>query len=232
MDGPLLGALFALSLIPPLLFALWLRAREHHDREPVRSVVGAFVWGGTIGVAVAIFLHLIFAFGYGASGDPLRVNDAFLAAVVIAPFAEELAKGLGLRPVRRQMTELEDGIIYGAALGLGFAATENLVYGIAGLLDGGFGVAFGTVVMRTFSSMLLHAAASGIVGYGFSRVLVGRAKGATLVGSYFLAVALHASYNFLVGMGVLLGLAGAIVMVAVVMGVLRRRIETLDQPNW
>lgn len=232
MDGALLAGLIALSLIPPLLFALWLRAREQVDREPLGAVTGAFVWGGTLGVAVAIVMHVVFQFGYDVSGGPLQVSDAFLAAVIIAPIVEEFAKALGLRPARRHMSELEDGIIYGAALGLGFAATENMVYGVAGLLDGGFGIAFGTVIMRTFSSMLLHAAASGIVGYGFSRVHVGQRGGALLVGSYLTAVLLHAAYNFLVGLQAALGLVAAIVLVAIVISVLRRRIESLDAGTW
>ncbi len=228
MDGALLTALVSLSLIPPLLYALYLRSRESHDREPLRAVLGAFVYGGTIGVAVAIVLHLLFAFGYQQTGGPLDLTSGPIAAVVIAPIVEELAKALGLGGARRHMRELEDGIIYGAALGLGFAATENLVYGVAGLLEGGFGVAIGTVVLRTFSSMLLHAGASGLLGFGYGRMVVQGGVVWTLIPFYLAAVGLHALYNFLVGQEALLGLAVAIFMVAIVMSVLRRRIEALD----
>lgn len=228
MSEALFAVLLALSLIPPLLYALYLRSREQHDREPVKAVLGAFLWGGTIGVAVALLLHILFEFGYHQAGGPLSIPDAVLAAVVAAPIVEEIAKALGLRGARRHISELEDGIIYGTALGLGFAASENLVYGIAGLLEGGFSVAISTVVVRTFSSMLLHAAATGLLGFGYSRMVLSGGVVWSLLPFYIAAVGLHALYNFLVGTEALLGLALGIVMVAVVMGMLRRRIEALD----
>ena len=52
-----------------------------------------------------------------------------LLSVIIAPIIEELSKALGLRLIKNQIFELEDGLIYGAVAGFGFAATENLIYG-------------------------------------------------------------------------------------------------------
>ena len=228
VDGTLLTLLVLLSLVPPFLFALYVRSRERHDREPLRAVVGAFLWGSSIGVIVAVVLHEVFAFGYAASGSGLAVSPDFVAAVIAAPIVEELAKGFGLRGPRRHIWELEDGIVYGAAIGLGFAATENLVYGMVALFDGGFGLAFGTVAIRVFSAMLLHAAASAMVGFGYGRMMLGVGSFGQLLGFYLLAVALHAAYNFLVGAGVAYGLVMAIVLVAVVMGAMRRTIEKLD----
>lgn len=227
-DGLLFAGLVALSLIPPMLYLLWLRSRERFDREPVGSVVGAFVYGGTIGVAIAVLLHILFDFGYQQSGGPFPLEDAFVAAVVIAPLVEEFAKALGLGRFRRRILELEDGIIYGAGLGLGFAATENLVYGVTALLDSGFGDAIVTVVVRVFSSMLLHSGASALLGFGYA-VAVLRGRGMwSLLPYYLVAVFLHAVYNFLVSTQQLIGLVAAVIMVSFVATTLRRRIEHLD----
>ena len=55
-----------------------------------------------------------------------------VGAVIIAPFVEEFLKALGMMRagVKEEVDEVEDGLVYGAACGLGFAATENLMYGL------------------------------------------------------------------------------------------------------
>ena len=230
-EGLAFAGLVALALIPPLLYLLWLRSRERYDREPVGPVLGAFVYGGSVGVGVAVLLHILFDFGYRQSGGPFPLEDAFVAAVVIAPVVEEFAKALGLGRFRRRIQELEDGIIYGAGLGLGFAATENLVYGVTALLDGGFGDAIVTILVRVVSSMLLHSGASALLGFGYG-VAVLRGRGLwSLLPYYVVAVLLHAVYNYLVSTRQLIGLAVAVIMVAYVATTLRRRIERLDEES-
>lgn len=218
-----------LSLLPPLLYALWLRAKEQVDREPMRTVLGAFVYGGTVGVAVAILLHEVFNVGFVQPGR-LGIDAALLTVVVGAPIVEELSKGLGLGFVRPHVREYEDGLIYGAAIGLGFAATENLLYGITALTENGAAFALWTIVLRIFSSMLLHLAASALVGFGYSRALVGGHSVVLVLPYYLLAVVLHAAYNFLVTLDDvgLLALGAALFMVVTVVAMLQRRIETLD----
>jgi len=135
---------------------------------------------------------------------------------------------MGLTGARKHIRELEDGIVYGTGVGLGFAATENLVYGVTAMLEGGFGIAFATVTVRIFSSMLLHASASGLLGFGYGRVVLGGGVGWQLVPYYLTAVVLHALFNLLVSTEMLLGLLAAIIMVATVIGSLQRRIRQLD----
>lgn len=230
-DGLVFAGLVALALIPPMLYLLWLRSRERFDREPVGPVLGAFVYGGSVGVGVAVLLHLLFDFGYQQTGGPFPLEREFAAAIVIAPLVEEFAKALGLGRFRHRMLELEDGIIYGAGLGLGFAATENLVYGVTALLDGGFGDAIVTIVVRVFSSMLLHSGASALLGFGYGLAVL-RGRGLwSLVPYYLVAVLLHSVYNFLVSTRQLIGLAVAVIMVAYVATTLRRRIERLDEES-
>lgn len=218
-----------LSLLPPLLYAFWLRAKEQVDREPMRTVLGAFVYGGTVGVAIAILLHEVLNFGFAQPGS-LGVDEAFLSIVIVAPIVEELSKGFGLGFVRPHVREYEDGLIYGAAIGLGFAATENLLYGISALNENGAEFALWTIVLRIFSSMLLHLAASALVGFGYSRALVGGHPMALVLPYYLLAVVLHAAYNFLVTLDDvgLVALGTALFMVVSVVALLHRRIETLD----
>jgi protease PrsW len=223
VDYATLGILLGLSFLPPIVFALWVRNRERHQREPLGAILGTFVYGGTLGILLALALSLLLDIGFGAAAP------ALVSLVIIAPFAEELAKGMGLGFVRRNVLELEDGIIYGACIGLGFGATENLLYGLTEYAEDGLGDAVVTISLRVLSSVLLHAGSAALLGYGYGLARLRNAGLGSLLPFYLLAVAQHALYNFLVSQQFLLGFAAAVVMVVVVTTLLARRIKFLDR---
>ncbi len=220
--------LVALSLLPPLVFLFWWRARERHEREPVKALLRVFAYGGTIGVVVAVILHIVLEIGYASFSGNEVLGASLLSAVVIAPVVEELSKGLGLPGIKRELNELEDGIVYGAALGLGFAATENFVYGYSALLDAGLEDAIVTIVLRVFSAMLLHAAASALIGFGYGLIVLRNGALPQLLPFYLIAVLLHGVYNFLVGTAIWAGFVIALILVYVVISQLAKRIRELD----
>lgn len=228
MDGTALGILLALAFLPPLVFALWVRNHEKTGREPLRAVLGMFAYGGSLGVIIA--LALILAFDYSIGVEPGGLT--LLSLVVIAPLLEELSKGLGFGLLRRRIGEVEDGLVYGAAIGLGFAATENLLYGLEALQDSGFESAATTIGFRVVSSALLHAGSTALLGYGYALMRL-RGRGLVfLLPYYLLAVLQHSLYNFLVGGQLLWSFVAAVAMVLVVTGLLRRQIRRLDaQPR-
>lgn len=226
-DATVLALLGAISFLPPLAFMVLVRNRERHGREPFGPLVGIFVYGATMGVTGAIILGLFLDAWVGGA--------LFLTAVVAAPLIEEFTKGLGLGLVRRHVDELEDGLVYGAAVGVGFAATETFLYGITQLVSDGAQAAFATVLLRMVSSMLLHASSSALVGFGYSAMRLRAGAWPQLVPYYLLAVLLHASYNALVLatplFGALtdwLGIGLAIGLVATVVTVLVGRVRRLD----
>lgn len=223
MDQATLGTILALSFLPPLAFVVWVRNHERHQREPLGAVLGLFAYGGTVGVVIALALTLLFDAGFGASSG---LN--LLSLVVIAPLVEELSKGLGLGLASRRIREVEDGIVYGAAIGLGFGATENLLYGLKALQDTNLEAAAVTIGLRVFSSVLLHAGSCALLGYGYSRMRLSGSPLVVLLPFYLLAVGMHALYNFLVGPQYALGFGAAVLMVLVVTGMLRRQIRRLD----
>ena len=215
------GILAAISFLPPLAFLVWARNHERHGREPIPAVLGIFAHGATLGIAVAIALGLWLDLS-------LTGGSVVIAAVVIAPLVEELAKALGLGFVRRHVDELEDGLVYGVAVGLGFAATETFLYGILELTDDSVASALAVVVTRNFSSMLLHAGSSALLGFGYAAMRLRGGSLAGLVPYYLLAAALHALYNLLVLSDNWLGFVAAVVMVFTVITVLLRRVKQLD----
>ncbi len=223
-----LAWLVLLSLVPPLLFLVRLRNSERIGREPWNGVLRSFGFGATGGVALALLFSVVFDVGLATYGVPITMASTFVAVLFVAPLAEEAAKALGLPARRALIREPEDGIIYGAALGLGFAATENLVYGVDAWLHGGNELAFMTVTVRTLSAMLVHAGASAIVGFGYGMAVLRGQVGLVVIPHYFVAAALHSGYNFIASRTDFLGLAAAITVGLLVAGELRRRIQALD----
>lgn len=225
--------LYAIALVlgtflGPGLFAVWVRRQERFEREPWSSVGLAFAWGATGAVLLTLLVSGVLA--VGDSLQPIGVSSALVSAVVVAPLVEEAAKGLGLRWVPDPWAEVEDGLVYGAAAGLGFSATENVVYGVSAFLDGGLQPLVVTIAVRTVTSSLLHAAASGLVGYAIWRMRAREGSALGLAVFYLGAVAFHAAFNVLAA-GRLWStfLAGAFVALAGFSWV-RRRVRELDQP--
>jgi RsiW-degrading membrane proteinase PrsW (M82 family) len=159
--------------------------------------------------------------------------------VVIAPFAEELTKSIGVLRNRRFISELEDGIVFGAAAGLGFAATENLLYESSAYFSGGAQAFIATAVIRSLSSALLHAGSSSVVGLGIARSV--RQKKSWL--PYYLAgVLMHGVFNLAASFGslsesrlgpsaYLIGLAAAFAIAVVGISMVRAKIRDLDDTH-
>jgi len=225
--------LFLSAFIPPVIYAVWIRNTEKYEREPWHAIFLAFLWGATIAVVMSLILEIIFDVSLYMSIGDYNIT-AFLMVVIVAPVVEEFSKplALGLKKVRREINELEDGMIYGAAAGLGFSATENLFYE-AGFLSEGLLLFLIFVAIRTIGGCLLHASATALTGYGYGRKIMGGKEGYFL--HYFaLAIAVHAFYNFLAS----LELAGGVVSIVLALSFavlciryIRKRIRKMDEES-
>jgi RsiW-degrading membrane proteinase PrsW (M82 family) len=226
------GLLIFLSFLPPLLYTIWIRNRERYNREQWKPIFLCFLWGATIAIVAAFILEVIFELPFTYSLSDTEMTP-FLAAVVIAPVIEEFTKPLALRlkSVRYNLDELEDGLIYGAVAGLGFSATENLMYGYSSLSEGI--VAFLVLMaIRSFGGCLLHASATALTGYGYGKTVMKHSSLLGVLPYFILAIFLHGSYNFLVSyelVGVTSGLFIAFLFVIIAITVIRKRIRTLDE---
>ena len=225
-----LAFLAALAFLPAIFVLAAVRRDERRRREPMTALLRAFIFGGSSGVILALFFTWLFQLGNPLRELDLPIGAAFFAIVIIAPLAEELAKGLGLGLTRRRIIDVEDGIIYGVALGLGFGATENFVYGIDALFnsDGGLPLATATLLIRAASSMMLHACATGLLGFGYAMMIHRDGVVIELLPYYLLAVVLHSAYNYLVFVHTVVGLFVAMFLVLTIFTVLRKRIRQLN----
>ena len=200
--------LLIFAFLPPIIFLIWVRNTERFGREPWFAVIKVFVWGAVFAVIIAVILSLALTWLYNKFApayDVLGTQQDFgslLAVLVVAPFVEEAAKALGIYTTAYNINEPEDGIVYGAASGLGFSATENLFYGLAALVTLGPAASITQIVVRSISSTLLHASATATTGMGVGKSLVSGGK-IRVAPYYLIAVAMHASYNFFASFGTL-----------------------------
>ncbi|MBP1661929.1 MAG: hypothetical protein H6P94_178 [Thermoplasmatales archaeon] len=228
------GLLVFLSFLPPLIYTIWIRNTERCHRQQWISIFVCFLWGATIAVLAALILEIILQIPLESSYSLAEITP-FLAVVVIAPIVEEFTKPLALRlrTVRSQLSELEDGLIYGAVAGLGFSATENLLYGFS-FLEEGFVVFLMLMAMRSVGGCLLHASATALTGYGFGKTVMKRSSFLGVLPYFLLAIFLHGFYNFLVSyemFGLLSGLILAFLFVLLAITIIRKKIRTLDSQN-
>jgi protease PrsW len=192
--------LVAACAIAPALLLLWLVIAGDSRPEPPR-VVWTCVALGAVSVlpvaAVELWLmhHLTFSI------DPLL--SAGQNALWIAAVPEEIVKvgiiaAVALRS--REFDEPMDGVVYGTAVGLGFAAVENFLYvmGNAHLL-----VVAG---MRGIMSVPFHGAVGAIAGAYIAGARFGGALGVhkhggwwrtrRLILAWLIPVVLHALFDW------------------------------------
>lgn len=240
----LLVIVLIVAFVPALLYLIWIRSAEIYQREPVNAIAGTFIYGLIFALGLAFVIEVLAMASLeeftGGQLDPI-LQDIILA-VVLAPVIEEFTKMTGVVAVSRRLTELENGLVYGAAVGLGFAAGENVLYYTSSLAEG-VELFLITVVARTVTSTLLHTSASAIAGFGISRsVIIGQRTGrsAIWVPYYLAAVLIHGAFNFLAILGSdifpdasgeisLVGLFLSLILVWTTVRFIRRKIVTLDR---
>jgi len=180
----------------------------------------------------------------GALGDlraaPLLLAATFLARVIIAPLVEEATKAMTLPLWSGWQPTRERGIVWGLAAGLGFALTEGLLLGAPLAVAG----AWWPVMIGWAGTAVVQGVATGMVGLGWWRARERRNLW-QLVGAYLAAVFAHGFWNLTglartliadvpmgtvtttepaldVVFGDLVGVLGALALLAVLAGVLIR----------
>jgi protease PrsW len=195
------GTLVWIGILQTLIYLIFIRTIDLYEREPLRYVVPVFVWGFTVAVAASLVFNTIFAFTVSTVASQ-GVTD-FLTAVVAAPIVEECSKGLALLLIffiayaaRRRSGLVEfagvmDGIVYGSAVGFGFAIAEDILYGVQ------YGAE--TFLVRRIFGGFAHAAFTSLTGIGIgmipfvhNRMLKPIPPLLGLLG----AILLHAIFNF------------------------------------
>jgi len=190
-----------LGLILPVLLSMgWLSFVRRFDRarpEPAWLVGTTFALGGASAILagsveyglthLSPYLHPArMTFGGQLIAAPL----ALLVFTVVVGIPEEGAKWLGAWSFARHRSEFDepvDGIVYGVASSLGFAAMENIRYFAWGRL------ATSVIVLRAFTSVPAHMFFGAIWGYALGRKLV--SPKTSMLKFLLVSALLHGAYD-------------------------------------
>lgn len=234
------------AFVPALVYLIWIRNTERFGREPYGRLLRIFILGATLSVVTAVVLELLLMAVLSMNMDRVyeilgedQTLESLILAVVIAPVVEEFTKGMSVFRYRRLISEIEDGIIFGAAAGLGFAATENLLYESSVFFSDGISAAIQIAVLRSLSSALLHAVTSSVFGLGVARGIKERKS---LLPYYMGAVVMHGLFNYFASFGAmyeddygpesyLIGLSAAFIIAIVGIAIVRAKIRQLDSAS-
>ena len=226
--------LIFLAFLPPIIYAIWIRNTERYNREKWIPIALCFLWGATIAIIAALIIEILLHISLSISIESINSMES-IVLLLIAPFAEELTKPLALRlkTVKKELNELEDGLIYGAVAGLGFSATENLLYGWD-FMSEGLLFFFVLISIRSFGGCLLHASATAWTGYGYGKTIIKHTSKIRIIPYFLLAILVHAFYNSLLSfdiIGAVIGLFAALSLAAITIQIVRSRIRLLDEKH-
>ncbi len=154
-----------LAIVPAAVWLAFFYRRDRLEPEPRAMVFGIFVLGFLVASAIAIpVVEEAFDVGSWMLASPL-VHLA--GSILVVGVAQEGLKYLTVRWAiygSPEFDEPTDGIIYGTAVGLGFATALNVAFVV-----GSGGVDLGSGAIRVVLTSLAHASFGGVMGYFLGR---------------------------------------------------------------
>ena len=190
-------AVSAAMLLIVVTLVWWV---DRYDREPLHLVAMVFLWGASAAPLLSVTLFgVIDRLLSGVEGTS---TFAMISLGLMTPLVEELAKAVAVVLVVIFSSKFDnptDGVVYGTAVGLGFAVSENVMYGIsAGLHSHSAAGILILVGGRTLMSAGVHAVSSATFG-GFlgHAMMSGKLPAKTLwtATGLLAAIILHGSWN-------------------------------------
>ncbi|MFA5084327.1 MAG: PrsW family glutamic-type intramembrane protease [Candidatus Paceibacterota bacterium] len=191
-----------LGILPGLIWILFYLQEDPHP-EPKRMILITFIVGGLMTLPV-LLLQLL-------AQDTLDFFDIGRNSVVmiaVLALIEEIFKFVAAFWVINKNPEFDepiDAMIYIVTAALGFATVENvLIMGniFSGtntfLLTASLNTAFNAIALRFIGATLLHALASGLLGYYWAVGIIKKSLPKYLGFGLILAVLVHSVFNYLI----------------------------------
>ncbi|MBX3262920.1 MAG: PrsW family intramembrane metalloprotease [Planctomycetes bacterium] len=213
--GQLLQAT-AFGLLPAIPYVLLIKLLDRNGQIPWKNYLACVAWGGTVGCGFSLVLNAIGGSMVNMVVGASSPEGAFATtAVLVAPVVEEVVKGLAVLFVfwllHDEFDNVVEGMVLGAASGLGFALVENSIYNIHFLAqdDGGTSTLLAMGTYRALVNALIgHPVYTAMTGAGLGLLRETRRGGPWRlllpVGGLLLAIGLHLVWN---GAAVFLGRA-------------------------
>jgi RsiW-degrading membrane proteinase PrsW (M82 family) len=200
---------FFLAGIPSALIIFFFYRMDKRKPEPLGLIGKSVAFGLFAVIPAAIFEYFL----SGISMPFSPVSNAFIQGFIVAGLVEESVKFFFVKWFifnKKEFDEVLDGIVYSICISLGFAFIENLLYGYSDTT---------ILLIRGFTSVPLHAAASGIMGYyiGISKC---EGKGLHRRGLFY-AVLVHGAYDFFIFLGGFMAIFSLLVLIVSVLVLLR-----------
>jgi RsiW-degrading membrane proteinase PrsW (M82 family) len=187
----------AAAVVPIATYSLLIWWADRYEREPFWLLAVAFLWGAIPAILLVIITHV--SLGGSLEEGPLT----FIYAWLEAPVTEELVKGLAVLGLfvfhRKQFDGVLDGLVYGALVGFGFSMTEDFLYYLSALSEGGLAGLLPVMVLRGIFFALNHSVYTGLLGISFGLASVSRSRFKRVmwpVLGFVAAVICHSLHNF------------------------------------
>lgn len=179
-------AIVSAGIAPGLALLSFFYLKDEYETEPISMVLKTFIFGAML-VLPIMFIQYVF-------GEERVFQSPFLEAFFTTSFLEEFFKWFILYFTIYQHVEFDehyDGIVYGAAVSLGFATVENILYLFANGLESALG--------RAFLPVSSHALFGVIMGYylGKAKFSEGKEKTKWTLYSVFAPLILHGTYDYI-----------------------------------
>ncbi len=113
--------LAVLSYLIGFIFLLFIRSYDKYDKEPLWRMLLLSFFGGIVSVLITSFL-------YAFIHPKLNLADAVFKIGTVEEFSKLLTLFILYKIIRKDFDEIVDGIVYVAAVSLGFSVIENFFY--------------------------------------------------------------------------------------------------------
>jgi RsiW-degrading membrane proteinase PrsW (M82 family) len=190
-----------IALIVPVIFLFSLRNFDLYQTGQYRLNFLTLAGGIIAYLAAAQINPAVVNWGWASWDQVVRI---------VAPIVEEILKSLILIYIvtRADFNFVVDGAIYGFGVGIGFAIVENIEYVV-----GNPEIALVVAIARVFSTNLIHATGSGLIGTALANRRGDESKraGWIILAGYLFSIVFHGIFNTVVS-------AGTAILVAVAFG--------------
>jgi RsiW-degrading membrane proteinase PrsW (M82 family) len=165
---------YILAAILPAIIILLYVFKQDAFPEPKEIVIKTFIFGAAITIALDLFIGDFDRFSEkNLTGETYFFFDSFIRAA----FLEEIFKMMIIVFYCTRKTAFDepmDGLVYGVAASLGYAAWENIDYVLFYINESGkivYDPSFYAAIVRAFSAVPLHALCGVMMGFLISQTL-------------------------------------------------------------
>ncbi len=177
------------SFLVPIAYVAFFYERRHYSTLTMPPTVYMFLYGGILGVLASSIL------------EPIFIRQMNVVSVLLIGLIEEGAKILGVILIARTLkhdSEM-DGLILGAAAGMGFAALESMGYAFTAFMSsqGSLSATVSVTLLRGLLSPIGHGTWTAILASILFRESRGKHFHINLkvISAYLLVAVLHALWD-------------------------------------